>query len=159
MHEKEAYLFVLKDVTLKKIEILDQVLEMTYLLEEAILKFPLSYDLLIDLVSQKSMLVNELEQLDISFETTYQNVESVIKDHYNQYKNEIKIIQELIKQLMETSIQLSALETKVKQGFDELRRKQRSDIQKYHVNKKITSNYNPYQHMKHIESIFFDKKN
>lgn len=160
MDKTVTYMKLLEDSLQKKKEILIRLTELTK--EQTILfasseKSGERHD---EIFAEKQQLIDELNELDDGFETTYKKISSIIKNNKAIYKNEIIGLQKLIKEITEMSVNLQVLEMKNKDKFDLYVKQQKSEIRQARESNRMSSKY--YQNMANRhqagQTYFLDKK-
>lgn len=113
-----------------------------------------------ELIAKKDGLINQLNQLDDGFEKIYNHIREELLEYKNQYKSEIVIIQELIKQVTEKSMKLLTMEKQNKSKMDLFFLNKKSEIKNFKVSNQSVSNYYKNMANQHQgQSYFLDKKN
>lgn len=150
---------MLLDVLSKKKVHLVKLLELTTQ-QEALLKqedFPEAEFAL--LIEKKSGNLRKLEELDNGFQAVYNRVAEEIKDHKEDYKEQILELQSLVKEVTDLGVRLSALEEKNKMVLETVLREKRQGIRQFKVSKQTADKY--YKNMIGMQtgaSYFMDQK-
>ncbi|MBE5963192.1 MAG: hypothetical protein E7256_17730 [Lachnospiraceae bacterium] len=158
--DKEViYINMLGDSLLQKDRMLDELItfskRQTALLEVQEIK----YDLFLEEMQKKQLVINRLAELDKGFELVYSKVSEELKDNKEKHQDLIKKMQELIKCITEKGMQLRNLEQKNKILLDQYLIKERNKIRNFKMNNQAASNY--YKSMAKMnasESYFMDSK-
>lgn len=112
------YLEILKESLLKKKAILTELYNLSKKQGEIAGTVPFDTDSFDTLVDQKDDLVNRILELDNGFEETYRIIKDELPEHKDEFKEEIRFLQELIKNVTELSMSLQALEERNKRTIE-----------------------------------------
>ena len=155
----ETYLDILKDSLEKKLVILTKI-EKKSLEQSEMLKDPdvdlYSIDLNMD---DKVKLIDEINQLDEGFDSLYDRIKNELVHEKDNYRNEIKSIQELIAKVTEKSSVIQAIEARNKSQIDVLLADRKKEIQNKKSAMSVARDY--YQNMNKVKNVtpqFLDKK-
>lgn len=143
----------------KKNDLLDRLIHYTILQEEYIVTEPFDMDIFEQTLSDKELVIEQLNQLDDGFQKVYDHVKDEFSTNKTQYKEEILQLQELIKQGTEKSIRLQTLEMKNKNKLESYFSNKKKEIKKFKMSSQTASSY--YKNMAnqhHGQSYFLDKK-
>ncbi|MCI7493583.1 MAG: flagellar protein FliT [Lachnobacterium sp.] len=155
----ESYIAILEESLVKKSDILAHLLllcqEQSDILDDADMT-PEMFD---ENVQKKEVLITRLANLDDGFEQLYQRVREELASNKNQYRDSIRHMQELIREVTDKSVQIQAIEArnkeKVQTRFGEIR----SQIREVKHSGRAVSNY--YQNMMKMNAVepqFWDSK-
>ena len=143
----------------KKIKVLEEIKRLN-LLQKGLLEDDLAdADDFDKTVEDKSVLIEQLEQLDSGFDKLFERVREELKEHKDAYKDKIHKMQDCIRKITDLSIELQAQEAK---NRDLMTRKFVSVRQKAKIvrtNTKAANQY--YQNMmqlNYVEPQFMDNK-
>ena len=155
----ETYLDILKDSLEKKLVILTKI-EKKSLEQSEMLKEPdvdlYSIDLNMD---DKVKLIDEINQLDEGFDSLYDRIKNELVNEKDNYRKEIKSIQELIAKVTEKSSVIQAIEARNKSQIDVLLADRKKEIQSKKSAMSVARDY--YQNMNKVKNVtpqFLDKK-
>ena len=158
MENTSNYLLILGESLVKKIVILDELTRLTSEQKEIVNADDFDEDAFDNNVEKKAALVNELGKLDTGFELLYKDVKCQLETDRDQYADDIKRLQALIKQITDKSASLQVMEQRnnelIKNKFNSLKKEARQ-IKK---SREMAANY--YKTMNNISSepYFLDKK-
>ena len=158
MENTSNYLLILEESLVKKIVILDELTRLTSEQKEIVNADDFDEDAFDNNVEKKAALVNELGKLDTGFELLYKDVKGQLETDRDKYADDIKRLQDLIKQIMDKSASLQVMEQRnnelIKNKFNSLKKEARQ-IKK---SREMAANY--YKTMNNISSepYFLDKK-
>lgn len=123
-----TYITALKESLEKKIDVLKQI----QLKNDEQLKIaktiPFSYELFDRNAEEKGVLIYKLTKLDEGFELVYENVKKELNLNKEQYKEDIKTMQALIRQVTDLSTNIQAEETRNKAAMENAFRTEREKI-------------------------------
>lgn len=107
------YLLILKESLEKKLSILQDI-EFKSKEQAQMIKDELPFEDIDKNMDDKESLIDELERLDEGFDSLYAKIKSELADNKDQFREEIKTIQELISKVMETSASIEVIESRNK---------------------------------------------
>lgn len=157
--ENNPYMNILIDTLTKKAEELDKILEITLLQEKYLLENPFSMEKFMKTVDSKQTSIERLDQLDNGFEKVYDHIKEEVESKPTQYKEQIQLLQNLIKVIMEKNAKIQALEKNNETKWVIYSNGKRKEIKEFKVSRRTAEAYNknmPYQH--YGQSCFFNKK-
>lgn len=158
MQDKE-YLAILQQSLEKKIQVLDLIIEKNK--EQRILftDETLPPERLDENVKEKGELIDQLNQLDAGFEQVYNRVKEILGNDKESYRDEIKRMQELIREITDKSTMIQAQERRnydlAVQKFSAVKK----EIRQARTTTKAASQY--YKNMSKmnvVDSQFLDQK-
>lgn len=154
----QTYIAMMKESLKKEVELLQSILRLTEEQKELLLQ-GMDVDKFDNLVEKKGVLIEELSTVSDGFERLYQRVEDTLLAEKGMYRDEIRQIQQLIKQISELSAAIQTQEHQNNVWFQSYLEDERKVIRDYHVNNRTASAY--YQNMRDVhrseKSYFFDK--
>lgn len=154
-----TYINILINTLTKKDDLLDRIIQITLLQEECVDEQTFNMDQFDQIVEEKQPMIEQLNQLDDGFEQVYDHVKEEISNNKDQYKEEILVLQQLIKQVTEKSVNLQAIELRNKNKITMLFSCKKKEIKNFKMSKQTVTNYYksmPSQHQG--QSYFLDKK-
>ncbi len=111
------------------------------------------------LVDDKEVLLEEMAKLDEGFDRTYERIRDELLQHKDEYKKEIALLQKLIAKGVDLGAQISATEGRTKDKLAGSLKRTKKELAKKRVSSKIaTDYYKTTNNLKHIDSLFLDKK-
>lgn len=160
MMDTSTYIKILTDTLMKKSKVLDELIELNKEEVDSLTIDEVNMEQFDEILNKKEYLIQQLNQLDDGFEKVYTRVSEQLVKNSVDYKDNIIIIQELIKNIMDKSINLQIKEKYSKGKFESYILNRKQEIKKYNTSNQTVSNYyknmmNEYQG----ESFFLDKKN
>lgn len=116
--EKNRYIQIMIDSLKKKTEIMDQLLILNEK-QSDIIKANAGLDEFDAIVDQKSALINIINKLDTGFQAVYDRVKPDLTGLPELHKEEIRTIQQLIKELTDKTVKMEASEQRNKQAVEQ----------------------------------------
>lgn len=158
MQDKE-YIAILRQSLEKKNKILDLIVEKNK--EQRILftDDTLPPERLEENIKEKGDLIDQLNQLDDGFEQVYNRVREILNKEKEAYRDEIKKMQELIREITDKSATVQAQEQRNKELAVQKFASVKKEIRKARTSTKAASQY--YKSMAKtnvVDSQFLDKK-
>ena len=163
MENTVVYVTVLSDSLKKKFEILKEIFELTkeqnnILSEQNIEKVDI--DAFDHIVDRKTVLLVEMQKLDDGFDSIYKKVGSFLSENKENYKTVILEMQNLIRVITDTGMQIQHLEMQNKTKFNTFIRNKRHEINDFKRSNMVATSY--YQNMsnqhREWQSHFLDQK-
>lgn len=112
-----------------------------------------------ELTEEKTVLLDNLKQQDDGFEALYKRVAPILRERKEHYKEEVKTMQQLIREITDLSVQLQSLETRNRAGFELFLRNKRTEIRQVKRSRSVAANYyNSMSKMNLTDAQFMDKK-
>lgn len=156
---KQVYIKLLIEALNKKLEVLNQLLNITKEQENIIAAEVLNEDGVLDTINNKEVLILQLSSLDQGFEQVYHSVKEEFTENKYKYVAEITAMKEAILLITDVSIQLQALEQRNKSNLEVLLVQKRRDIKKSRVSSNTVAKYYKTMAVQNgAESFFYDKK-
>lgn len=158
MGNNNSYLDLMIDSLNKKVHILEKIEEVNIRQKQIVSDTKFDMEELDATVSDKGRYIEEINKLDDGFETLYERVKEELQNHKTQYTEQISIMQELIRRIVELSISIEADEKRIKAEVDKQFSKVKQAVKETRKNSKAVSNY--YKNMTKLDSEpqFMDKK-
>lgn len=154
-----TYINILIQTLSKKDQLLDRLIEITHMQKDYLSVEDLNMEQFDQTLPEKELIIENLNQLDEGFEKVYDHVKNEIGNNLLQFKQEILLLKELVKQVTEKSVNLQALEMKNKNKLEDYLSKKKKEIKEYKMNSQTASNY--YKNVVNQQvgqSFFLDKK-
>lgn len=155
----ENYLTILEESLQKKIAVLQRIQQYNEVQKQAFSSDKASMDDFDAAVEEKGKLIEELTKLDQGFEILYANVAEQLKDNREKYKEHIKRLQDLVRQVTELGNNVQVQEARNKKLIEEFFGRQRAEIKQGRKSSKAAFDY--YRNMsgtKHVPPQFLDSK-
>ena len=135
------YLELMKDSLIKKEKILVNILELTKE-QEKLLNSESFEDKDFDkIITEKSILIEKINNLDEGFELIYKRIEDKIKAEPLLYKESIEKLQEIIRTLVDKGVEVETLERRNQIKFDMNVSKSKDRIRSYNLSSNAVTKY------------------
>lgn len=157
--DSSTYIKILKDTLTKKIKLLNGIISLNKEQEAILNSCTVNFENFDETLKKKDDFILLLNQLDDGFEMIFAKIRDEMKNNTTEHKTDILIIQELIKEIIEKSINIQFQEKSNKSKLEGVLIKQKQEIKNYKISNQMVSKYyknimNEYQG----ESYFLDKK-
>lgn len=138
---EEQYIAILIDSLEKKIQVLNEIKDVNKR-QKSILKSTMSTpDDLDESLKDKDELIDSLTALDNGFESLFSNVKDEIENHKSAHKDEIKKMQNLIREITDLSVEVQREEQENKALADKKFATIRGEVKKVRTSQKAVTNY------------------
>ena len=154
-----TYVQILISILTKKKNLLNELIRITLLQEESIVQSIPNWEQFEKTISEKELLIENMNQIDDGFDKVYDHVRDELNNNKMQYKEDIILLQEIIKEITDKSVKLQALENSNKLKIEGLFFSKKKEIKNFKFSNNTVSNYYknmPNQHQG--QSYFLDKK-
>ena len=141
----ENYLNILEESLRKKLVVLDKIQaynEEQYRIFGVEVVDMSKFD---EAIEEKGRLIEELTKLDDGFESLYANIATQLQAEKEKHATQIKILQDLIRQVTEKSVTVQASEARNKALIEAYFAKEKNQIKESRVNSKVAYGY--YQNL------------
>ena len=135
------YLELMKDSLVKKGKILTTILELTKEQEKLLGSEYFDDEAFDALITEKSILIEEINKLDEGFELIYKRIENKIKAEPSHYRESIENLQEIIRTLVDKGVEVETLERRNQIKFDMNISKSKDKIRSYNLNSNAVTKY------------------
>lgn len=158
---QENYVRIMMESLKKKESILNAISEKNLEQKEIVETKELSFEEFDRIIGEKAELIRQLDVLDRGFENLYENVKTELQSEEGKekYKNEIKAMQESIRNITEKSTSIQVQEQRNKQAIEAVFRSEKEKLKAGKISSKAAVNY--YKTMNQTNFIppqFLDKK-
>ena len=137
----KLYLTILMESLQKKIRILDQIILADQEQREALEDPNLDPDDFDRIVQKKADFIEQLEQLDAGFEEVFARVKEELDGNREQYKEQIHIMQDLIRKITDKSLLIQKQEAQNKELMEKKFAAVRSKAREVRKSQKIVNQY------------------
>ena len=155
----ETYIEIMIQSLKKKIQVLDQIIELDELQKEQ-LEDPLaSADDFDQTVEDKAALIQQLDQLDSGFDKLYSRVKEELQGNKEAFSERIAKMQELIRSITDRSVKIQSQEARNKNLMTQKFAKVKKQVKEVRTNTKVANQY--YRNMTRVNYIdpqFMDNK-
>lgn len=153
----QNYLHIMEESLQKKDALLDKITDVCERQEVLLKEDSFSLEEFDKLMETKGKLAEELSRLDDGFESLYEKVREQLQGDRQQYRNEIRHMQALIRSITDKSNHIQAMEERNRQGMEMQLQKERTRLQK---NRQASAAaYNYYKNMSGERISVMDTKN
>ena len=125
----------------KKIQVLHEIQNYNLRQEECFQNGQADLNTFDQAVEEKERLIQKLNQLEEGFDTLYQGLAAQLKEDRNRYTEEIRILQEKIREVTELSMSVQAQESRNKKLIEDFFAKQRAGLNQSRKNSKAMYDY------------------
>lgn len=159
MKDMANYLNMLEESLEKKLTILQALLEACRRQEELAEADTFDLDAFEETMDQKDALLSRMEELDEGFDAVFQKVKTEVKEHQEQYREEVARLQELIRKTTDISVEIQAAEERNKAKLSVRFEQQQREIRQVKTSTKVASTYYKSMAKGHTsDSYFMDQK-
>ena len=137
----DNYLDILEERLQKKLKVLEEITVYNQEQEQLLRKESVSLEELDENMSHKDELIQKVTALDEGFETLYERIKEQILTHKDDYKEQIRKLQQLISQVTEKSVSIQAQEARNKKLIEDYFKKERSQLRQNRQSSKAAYNY------------------
>lgn len=153
----QNYLHIMEESLQKKDVLLDKITDVCERQEVLLKEDSFSLEEFDKLMETKGKLAEELNRLDDGFESLYEKIREQLQGDRQQYRNEIRHMQALIRSITDKSNHIQTMEERNRQGMEMQLRKERTRLQK---NRQASAAaYNYYKNMSGERISVMDTKN
>ena len=153
------YVQVLIDAIHKKEAVLHQILEITKKQEALSKRDTYASDEMEEAMNEKEILIARLNYLDDGFESVYDRIRSELRNHMENYRQEIGILQDAIRRCTKTGNEIQVLEERNRNRFSMLFSNARSQYATSRTQANVAQNYHKMMnHSKIADAYFVDHK-
>ena len=112
---QETYIDIMIQSLLKKLKVLDKIIEIDSRQSAELEQPDLSADAFDQTVEEKQKLIDQINQLDSGFDKLYERVKEELSGNKDQYADQIRTMQGLIRQITDKSMEIQAQEARNKE--------------------------------------------
>ena len=124
----DNYLDILEESLQKKLKVLEEITVYNQEQEQLLRKESVSLEELDENMKQKDELIQKVTTLDEGFETLYERVRGQLLVNKDDYKEQIRKLQQLISQVTEKGVSIQAQESRNKKLIEDYFKKERSRL-------------------------------
>ncbi len=160
MEQREReYLNILMTSLRRKAHILRELLEKTQAQKVLLTEEAFSEEDFMNLTEEKTVLLDNLNEQDEGFELLYERVKPILQEKKALYGEEIKTMQESIREITDLSVSIQSLEMRNRAGLELFLRNKRSDIRQAKRSQSVAAKYySSMSKMNLVDPQFMDKK-
>lgn len=159
MKQVSDYLKVLEESLSKKLTVLQALLEASN--RQGILADEEDFDLgsFEEAMDQKEELLSQLEELDKGFDSVFQKIESEVKENQELYREEVLVLQQLIRQCTDVSVEIQAMEARNKAKLSVKFADQQKELRQIKTSNKVaTTYYKSMTNTQTTDAYYMDQK-
>ena len=157
--DNNTYIKILHDTIVKKNNLLDKLILLSEQQEIVLQDSVMNDEKFNNCITEKSVLIDELNQLDSGFETLYNRIRDDLVSNPGLFRSQIEVIQEQIKEIILKTSKLQVLEKKNKTSMDLYLAQQKCELRNMKMTNKIAASYhNSMSWNGNDQSYFLDKK-
>lgn len=151
---------MMKDILTRKRNSLKSILEFSE--EQSGLLIPQEFDdeAFTELMNKKEAEINKVNELDDGFSAVFNKIKDDIKSKSDEHAPAIKELQDLITEVTELGVRITALEKKNRDGLERKKNEIKRGVKNFNVSRQTASNY--YKNMNGRNDsgpVFMDQKN
>ncbi len=151
---------MMKDILTRKRNSLKNILEFSE--EQSGLLIPQEFDdeAFTELMNKKEAEINKVNELDDGFSAVFNKIKDDIKSKSDEHAPAIKELQDLITEVTELGVRITALEKKNRDGLERKKNEIKRGVKNFNVSRQTASNY--YKNMNGRNDsgpVFMDQKN
>lgn len=137
----ENYLTVLEDSLRKKLQVMEEIQKYNLRQQEIFQSDEVDMSKFDEYVAEKGALIEKVSALDIGFERLYARVAEELKNNRGQYAEQIRTLQQLVKEVTETNVAIQAQEARNKKLVEDFFRKAREGVRSGRQSSKAAYDY------------------
>jgi len=149
---------ILTDSLIKKKDILVQIEDENRNQEKALKEEPVSFDEFEAIVDKKAVMIDELNKIDLGFESVYDRIKDNLIANRDQFKAQIEGFKVLISDITELSVSIQAQEARNKSLVEKFFAKGREDIQTERIRAKSSYDFMNRMAGQNVAPRFMDTK-
>ena len=160
MDNTEVYVSALQESLQKKLEVLSSLLKLTNEQGRILAEQKPDMDRFDVIIGEKDQLLQSMETLDRGFESLFAKIGNTIKDNKYQYQQQITEMQNLIRSITDTGLQIEGQEHRNKTAFQNYLTGARQEIKQFTTNNQTANAYYHNMANQHQtwQSYFVDQK-
>lgn len=160
MDNTEVYVSALQESLQKKLEVLSSLLKLTNEQGRILAEQKPDMDRFDVIIGEKAQLLQSMETLDRGFESLFAKIGNTIKDNKYQYQQQITEMQNLIRSITDTGLQIEGQEHRNKTAFQNYLTGARQEIKQFTTNNQTANAYYHNMANQHQtwQSYFVDQK-
>ena len=155
----EGYLQIMIESLEKKVEVLDQIMELNIRQAEISAHQPMDMEAYDKTMEEKGKLIDEINKLDEGFSSTYALVKDEVQKSPEKYRSKVLEMQELIRVAVEKGVTIEAQEKRNRSALETVFRMKRTEIKQLKASNAVAQKY--YKSMSKINYVdpqLMDKK-
>ncbi len=137
----DNYLKILEESLRKKVQVLEELQQYNEKQRQVFESAEVKLEQFDEAIEQKGRLIDRITKLDEGFETLYTNVAKELEANKDKYAEQIRSLQQLVKQVTDRSMSVQAQEARNKALIEEYFSKERNGIRQDRINSKAAYEY------------------
>lgn len=160
MDNTGVYVSALQESLQKKLEVLKNLLQLTMEQGKILEEQKADMERFEIIIGEKDQLLHTMETLDRGFESLFAKIGNAIIDNKYQYQQQITEIQNLIRSITDTGLQIEGQEYRNKTAFQNYLTRARQEIKQFTTNNQMANAYYHNMANQHQawQSYFVDQK-
>lgn len=159
MNQTGTYVNIMKESLIRKKNYLEEILELTNKQGELAVAPELDEEVFSTIIDRKDVLISNVNEIDKGFTSVYERVRSEIHKNKGLYKEELKAIQDLIRQCVDFGMKIESSELRNKAALETAFAKSYRGVKQLKQSKQVVNKY--YKSMSNgmvNDSILYDRK-
>ena len=155
----ENYIQIMIESLEKKIAVLDQIIELDKRQLDIAIQKPFDMQKFDKSMDEKGILIDEINRLDDGFTSTYELVKDEVAENRDRYREQILVLQDLIREAVSKGATIEAQEKRNKNAMELAINNRRKEIRQMKISNSAASQY--YKAMSRINNVdpqLMDKK-
>lgn len=156
---QNTYVDIMMQSLKKKLQVLEEIKKINVYQKQLLENEEAEADEFDETVERKAALIEQLEQLDSGFDKLFERVRTELQNNREEYKKEIKTMQESIRQITDLSMELQSQESKNKELMTQKFATVRQKAKEVRTGAKAANQY--YRNMmklNYVDPQFLDNK-
>ena len=153
------YLTLLEESLRSKLQVMEEIKQYNLRQQEIFQSEEVDIDRFDEYVEEKGKLIEKLNSLDNGFESLYTKVAKELSENRDQYRDQIKQLQELVAKVTESSVSIQAQEARNKKLIEDFFQKTKENLRSGRKSSKAAYDY--YKNMSKSSVVlpqFMDSK-
>ncbi len=159
MNQTGTYVTIMKESLVRKKNYLQEILELTNKQGELATADKLDEEAFSKLVDRKEVLISNVNEIDKGFTSVYERVRKEILENKDLYKDDLRDIQDSIRQCVELGMNIESAELRNKSALEAAFAKSFKGVRQLKQSKQVATKY--YKSMSNgmiNDSILYDRK-
>lgn len=159
MNQTGTYVTIMKESLVRKRNYLQEILELTNKQGELAVAQELDEEAFGAIVDRKDILISNINEIDKGFTSVYERVRTEILENKDLYKDDLKAIQDLIRQCVDLGMNIESSEHRNKSVLETAFAKSFRGVKQLKQSKQVANKY--YKSMSNgmiNDSILYDRK-
>ena len=141
MNETDMYVGIMRDSLKRKKAYLDEIAELTVKQGEIAIAEKLDEEAFGETVDRKEILINNINEIDKGFTSVYDRIRDNLLEEKDNYKAELKEIQDLINSCMDKGAEIEVLEERNRQKLEAIFASEKKNLRQVKNSRSIANKY------------------